>query len=1108
MDDDAKRTPAPEPEPVLGTVQMPRGAKLEVGPPPVMPTQVPAPGAAVAAGPPPAMPDDEWRYTIGSEIARGGMGRVVEATDTVLGRTVALKEALARDPEAIRRFERETRITARLEHPSIVPIHDAGTSPAGSPFYVMRKISGRPLEELVGRQTELADRLALVPHIVAASHAVAHAHERGIVHRDIKPSNILVGDLGETIVIDWGLAKTIGEAEDARGGPEPIIEPDSLRTRAGIVFGTPGFMAPEQLIGQPADERCDVYALGATLYHLLARKPPHHAATADAMMRAAAAGAPEPIVELAPGVPRELVTIVDKALAYRATDRYQNARELAADLQRFLTGQLVASHRYSRRERLIRFVRKNRFSVGVTVAATLALAIGGWISVGRIVDARDRADAQARIALAAERTAELQREKVTEQNRLLTLTQARSIEASSPTRAVAMVKPLATSSWWRKARAIGAAARARGVAFGLPASPHTLGLELGAAGTLAVAVGDDGAIRLYDLPKRSARVVLTVADGPAQAHLADGDRTLVVAHGHTLTVVDVASGARHDLAAGAPIAAFGVAGPSAFWIDAAHAVWSAPLAGGAPAPLALGEPAASLATSPDGRWIAIAGAAHLLVVDRTRPDHPDVVADGAATALAWAEDSSQVVALLGGDALDVAMGATPTIVHRPMVGDRYAVAYAGGNVYSAGPEGVALVAGDQEPRKLAGDFTLELCAARGATVVTAGTHGAIAVMSDVGDQLLQSPIDRIAHIAASPAAPWLVAAAEGELLVWNLDAVQPRRVGPRYPSGAAFLSSGTLLLASADAAQWIDLASGTATPLDTPPDLRAVIAAPAGDVAVVIDATHHAQLVGPHVASVDLGDDVSHAAYAGAELVLARGDGELVRRDAGGHTTTIAHEPAGALALEANAGWIAAAFPGGTLWRAPASGGAPQTLHAAALAAPDAFALAPDGTVVFAAGPALRAWRPGGAIDTLGTLALPVVRVALVGAGRALAIAADGSAALIDLGAPHAVQPLTNAIPPGASFAEDGGLAVTTTASGALEVIDPASDEKWTIDAVVPGVGPALLAPDGRHVLATSPAGVLVWTLDLPGDPAATASWLAAMTDAVDHGPAAALGWN
>jgi serine/threonine protein kinase len=115
-------------------------------------------------------------------------------------------------------------------------VHDAGISPTGQPFYVMRKVEGRPLEELVARADSLAKRLALVPHVLAAAHAIAHAHERGIVHRDIKPSNILVGDLGETIVIDRGLAKAIGETDEPHAPVARVIAPDdAIETRGGIV---------------------------------------------------------------------------------------------------------------------------------------------------------------------------------------------------------------------------------------------------------------------------------------------------------------------------------------------------------------------------------------------------------------------------------------------------------------------------------------------------------------------------------------------------------------------------------------------------------------------------------------------------------------------------------------------------------------------------------------------------------------------------------------------------------------------------------------------------------------------------------------------------------
>ncbi|HLL23129.1 MAG TPA: serine/threonine-protein kinase, partial [Kofleriaceae bacterium] len=384
--------------------------------------------ATVAGGPtqvthaPPAVPMAHERYHIGHEIARGGMGRVVEATDAVFGRTVALKEALALDVDSLKRFERETKITARLEHPSIVPVHDAGTMLGGAPYYVMRKISGRPLERLVALAETLDERLALVPHMVAASHAIAHAHERGVVHRDIKPSNILVGDLGETIVIDWGLAKMIGEADDPLVSPVTIEPLDSIKTRAGIVYGTPGFMAPEQLRGKPVNERCDVYALGATLYHLLGRKPPHHAKTADEMMLAAAAAAPAPIRTVVAGVPPELATIVDKCLAYEPADRYQNARALAEDLRRFLAGQLVASHHYSTAERARRFVKRNKVPVAA-VAATILVLLLAFV---RVRGERDRADDAARAAIEEKAIAETERQRAEHELERVTLQQAKN----------------------------------------------------------------------------------------------------------------------------------------------------------------------------------------------------------------------------------------------------------------------------------------------------------------------------------------------------------------------------------------------------------------------------------------------------------------------------------------------------------------------------------------------------------------------------------------------------------------------------------------------------------------------------------------------------------
>ncbi len=136
------------------------------------------------------------RYDLGAEIARGGMGRVVDARDNLLGRRVAVKQATATDPDSLQRFAREVQITARLEHPAIVPVHDAGTLDTGEPYYVMRKIAGEGLDALIHARAELDRRLPLVPNLAIAANAIAHAHDRGVLHRDLEAvSNILVGTL-------------------------------------------------------------------------------------------------------------------------------------------------------------------------------------------------------------------------------------------------------------------------------------------------------------------------------------------------------------------------------------------------------------------------------------------------------------------------------------------------------------------------------------------------------------------------------------------------------------------------------------------------------------------------------------------------------------------------------------------------------------------------------------------------------------------------------------------------------------------------------------------------------------------------------------------------
>jgi serine/threonine protein kinase/WD40 repeat protein len=1089
--DDKSRGDAP----TLGTIQVPRGAKLEdfAG---GAPTAAPSSTSPIQVGAPPAMPP-ESRYQVKSEIARGGMGRVVEANDSVLGRTVAVKEALAHDPESIRRFERETRITARLEHPSIVPVHDAGTLPDGSPFYVMRKVSGQPLEELVAKAEKLPDRLALLGHVVAAANAVAHAHERGVVHRDIKPANILVGDLGETVLIDWGLAKAIGEAEDSRAAPvaRVVDADDNVKTRAGVVFGTPGFMAPEQLRGEPADEKCDVYALGATLYHLLARRPPHYSKDPDEMMRSAANGPPRPLHELLPGVPPEIGTIIDKALAHDRAARYPDARALAEDLQRFLTGQLVASHHYSRREKLARFVRKNRALVGVSAAAALAMVVGGTIAVTRIMHERDRADDQRRIAEDQERIAKEQKDKVTDSLQKLTLASARTKTGDDPTRAVAMVAQLATESSWRQARAIGAAARAHGVAFGMPASARVLSLEMSRDGQRVLAAGDDGMVRVYDLAKRTTKTVAEVG-APATARFADGERALVVAHGDRLVIVDVAASKQREVTTRAPIAQLAVSGPIAYWTDKRGELWKLDATAGAlPEQVTLAEKAGALAASPDGRWIAVSGESHLLVLDRTQPTlPPQQIGDAAPRDVAWSSDGSHGAALLGEEVIAFEMP-SGLIVHRQFVGGRTAAAYIHGQVVASGPTGVSTIAkGDARAHHLDGAYTLGLHEARGGIVVTGSAQGVVAVMApDDDDQILRAPGMQLSGVEASPSSPWIVAAGDGQLLVWNVDAIEPQRIGDAV-SDARFVGGDAVIAAYSDGpAQWIDLRTAKSTPIGAiNGGVRAIVPAPDGTRAVVIDGTHRGMLMSQAAPPSELGE-LEFAAFADDQrLVVAATDGKVRV----GERVLFQHPEVRALAARGD--HVAASFAG-TIWRQSLSASKSEQTDVAQPT--PALAVAPTGDVLYGSGTELRVWRADGTRAVLATYDKKVTEIALAD-GRILALCEDGTL--------HVAESKAPALAAASGSVAASGLVAAISGDGGIEVVDPLAQpgEAWTLAAPRGRTfSHPQIAPDGSRVLARTPTSVLVWPLALPPTRDATAAWLDVLTNAIAN-PDGTIRWK
>ena len=463
---------------------------------------------------------------MGKEVARGGMGRVVRAVDRRLGRVVALKQLIDSTPRRRERFAREAQITARLQHPSIVPVYEAGWLEGGGLTYSMKLVSGEPLESAIAGAGPLVERLALLPRLIDVVDAVAYAHSQGVIHRDIKPSNIVLGEFGESVLIDWGVAKVLGDdsvdpgepapadpaaAEDAAGPAPPACRPDAgdprsvTRTRTsddappppdghteralgsgltlpGSIVGTPAYMAPEQAAGDPVDERADVYALGAMLYHLLAGHHPYRGADSTAIVARVIAGPPPPLESAEPRVPAELAAVVARAMSRSLADRYR-AAELAAELRRFTTGQLVAAYRYTARERAARWVRRHRAAVAVAAAALLLLAAGAALSAHRIVGERD----QARTARADAERARAEAETRADQ---LTLGQART--EVSPRRALELLAQLSPGApEWRGARVVAADAASRGVPRAIGRTPLPLrGFRYLKDGSLLTATAD------------------------------------------------------------------------------------------------------------------------------------------------------------------------------------------------------------------------------------------------------------------------------------------------------------------------------------------------------------------------------------------------------------------------------------------------------------------------------------------------------------------------------------------------------------------------------------------------------------------------------------------
>ena len=350
---------------------------------------------------------EQGRFRVIKPHAKGGLGQVSVAMDAELSREVALKEIqdrFADDDQCRQRFVVEAEITGGLEHPGIVPIYGLGHYQDGRPYYAMRFIKGDSLKQAVDNfhSTEFSDATErslelrqLLGRFVDVCNAIEYAHARGVLHRDLKPGNIMLGKYGETLVVDWGLAKSVDRSEFQRAtGDEKTLLPASASgssaTRVGSTVGTPGYMSPEQAAGK-LDElgsASDVYSLGATLYYLLTGRSPFAADSLVQLLEKVEQGDFPTPRELASDVSPALNAICLRAMATKPADRYQSPRAVADDVERYLADEPVEALVEPVTIRVKRWMRKHPRTVA-SIAATLLVGLTSTIVMITVISGKN-----------------------------------------------------------------------------------------------------------------------------------------------------------------------------------------------------------------------------------------------------------------------------------------------------------------------------------------------------------------------------------------------------------------------------------------------------------------------------------------------------------------------------------------------------------------------------------------------------------------------------------------------------------------------------------------------------------------------------------------------
>jgi serine/threonine protein kinase len=466
------------------------------------------------------------RYTIKNEHGRGGQSQIFLAVDEHIGREIALKQLLpeakaldvanatpvGKTTAAAIRFLREARITGRLEHPNIVPVYELGRRLDGSHYYTQKLVRGETLRKKLAACRTLQERLALLGHYLGVCQAMAYAHSRNVIHRDLKPENVMIGEFGETVVLDWGLAKVQGQPDVVglieKDAKSPALDGHPSVTVAGHALGTPSYMSPEQALGklESVDERSDVWSLGAMLYEVLTGQPPFTGDTAFEVIGKVIKDPVAKVATLSPDAPPELVAICQRAVSRDPEQRYGNAKELTGEVEAYQSGSRIKSYEYSSLELVQRFVRKNRALSGV-VATSVVLLLAAF---GLIFHEYKKEQSSLRVAVEQKRAAEEGEQEVA-------LQRARLLGNTDPLGAIDALANLSQDlPGWTDVRTVAADLIARGVPAWRIEMPDTMKWTQRMQGKLVLA---DGESRIWELDPTSG--ALTRLPDSIRGRLAD-----------------------------------------------------------------------------------------------------------------------------------------------------------------------------------------------------------------------------------------------------------------------------------------------------------------------------------------------------------------------------------------------------------------------------------------------------------------------------------------------------------------------------------------------------------------------------------------------------------